>query len=80
MVPVSNEPEPKMHPLISIHELDKLTDLELAFLEARLREIILTRELCDADLTRCAATLSNAVYVRTLRRSFVESSRQSTPH
>ena len=56
-----------MHPLIEIPELEKLTDGELILLEARLRDIILTHELNDADLRRLLGSLSNAVYVRSLR-------------
>lgn len=56
-----------MHPLIPIDELDKLTDLELIELEARLRELILTVDLHESDLRRCLASLSNAVYVRERR-------------
>lgn len=56
-----------MHPLIPIDELTKLTDYELLDLEARLRDIILTHDLSDADLRRCLGSLRNAVYVRSLR-------------
>jgi hypothetical protein len=56
-----------MHPLIDIAELDKLTDIDLLRLEAHLRELILTHDLAEADLMRCLASLSNAVFVRTLR-------------
>lgn len=56
-----------MHPLIDIAELDKLTDIDLLRLEARLRELILTHDLAEADLLRCLASLSNAVFVRALR-------------
>jgi hypothetical protein len=56
-----------MHNLIPIEELDKLTEPELLDLEARLRDIILTHELGDADLRRCLISLSNATYVRQLR-------------
>jgi hypothetical protein len=56
-----------MHNLIPIEELDKLTDLELLELEARLREIILNCGLAADDLARCLATLSNAVFVRQRR-------------
>lgn len=56
-----------MHPIIPIEELEKLTELELLGLEARLRDIILTLDLNDADLRRCLASLSNTVYVRQLR-------------
>jgi hypothetical protein len=73
MVPVSNEPELRMHNLIPIDELDKLTDLELIELEARLRDLILTADLHDTDLRNCLASLSNAVYVRLRRPSLVRS-------
>jgi len=53
-----------MHNLIPIEELDKLTEPELLDLEARLRDIILTHELGDADLHRCLISLSNATYIR----------------
>lgn len=56
-----------MHPLTPIEELDKLTDDELLGLEAELRDLILTRNLRDADLRRCLASLSNAVFVRSIR-------------
>jgi hypothetical protein len=56
-----------MHNLIPIEELEKLTDRELLDLEARLRDIILTHELGDADLRRCLISLSNAVFVRMRR-------------
>jgi hypothetical protein len=56
-----------MHPLISIEELEKLTEPELLCLEARLRDLILTRDLPEADLLRCLASLSNAVYVLAMR-------------
>lgn len=56
-----------MHNLIPIDELDKLTDLELIELEARLRNLILAVDLHEADLRRCLASLSNAVYVRERR-------------
>ena len=48
------EPELPMHPLIEIPELEKLTDGELILLEARLRDIILTRDLPDGDELRAA--------------------------
>jgi hypothetical protein len=67
MVPVSTEPELHTHHVIPIDELDKLTDLELLELETRLRNLILVCDLDDADLRRCLASLSNAVFVR-LRR------------
>jgi hypothetical protein len=56
-----------MHNLIPIDELDKLTDLELIELEARLRDLILTVDLHESDLRRCLASLSNAVFVRERR-------------
>ncbi len=56
-----------MHPLIEIPELEKLTDGELILLEARLREIVLNHDLTYADLRRLLCSLSNAVYVRSLR-------------
>lgn len=56
-----------MHYLIPIEELIKLTDYELLGLEDRLRDIILTHDLGDADLRRCLTSLSNAVHVRSLR-------------
>jgi hypothetical protein len=56
-----------MHHLIPIDELDKLTDLELIELEARLRDLILNADLRDNDLVRCLASLSHAVYVRERR-------------
>jgi hypothetical protein len=56
-----------MHNLIPMEELEKLTDRELLDLEARLRDIILTHELGDADLRRCLASLSNVVFIRTRR-------------
>ena len=46
-----------MHNLIPIEELDKLSDRELLDLEARLRDIILTHDLGDADLRRCLNSL-----------------------
>ena len=58
-----------MHPLIAIADLDKLNDFELLCLEARLRELILTHDLTEADRLRCLASLSNAVFVRSLRVS-----------
>lgn len=67
MVSVSTEPELHMHPLIPIEELAKLSDRDLLILEARLREIILTDDLSEDALTRCLASLSNAVYVRSLK-------------
>lgn len=57
-----------MHPLIPIHDLAKLTCAELLVLEAALRDLILTASLTDDDRARCAASLSNAVFVLTLRR------------
>ena len=56
-----------MHHLIPIDELDKLTDLELVELEARLRDLILNADLRECDLRRCLCSLSNAVYVRERR-------------
>jgi len=56
-----------MHQLITIDEMEKLTDCELLILEARLRDLILTRDLPDADLRRCLASLTNAVFVRERR-------------
>lgn len=56
-----------MHNLITIEDLDKLTDLELRNLEARLRDMILTHDLADTDLRRCLISLSDAVYVRQRR-------------
>lgn len=56
-----------MHPLITIAEMEKLTDFELLILEARLRDLILTRDLADDDLTRCLASLTNAVFARERR-------------
>lgn len=56
-----------MHPLITIDEMEKLTDFELLILEARLRDLILTRDLPDADLRRCLASLTNAVFARERR-------------
>lgn len=53
-----------MHNLIPIDELDKLTDLELIELEARLRDLIHTVDLDEGDLRRCLASLSNILYVR----------------
>lgn len=67
MVSVSSEPELHMHPIISIEELAKLSDRDLLELEARLRDIILTHELEDGDLRRCLVSLTNTVYVRSLR-------------
>lgn len=58
-----------MHPLIAIDEMEKLTDFELLILEARLRDLILTRDLSDDDLTHCLASLTNAVFVRERRTS-----------
>lgn len=58
-----------MHPLIDIAELDKLNDIELIRLEAALRDIIFTHDLARADLLRCLASLSNAVFVRSLREA-----------
>ena len=52
-----------MHPLIDITTLEKLTDAELLRLEAALRDLILSRDLSEADLRRCLASLSNAVFV-----------------
>jgi hypothetical protein len=62
-----------MHHLIPIDELDKLTDLELIELEARLRDLILTADLRDHDLQRCLASLTNAVYVRQRRSRLIPS-------
>jgi hypothetical protein len=56
-----------MHHLIPIDELDKLTDLELIELEARLRDLILNADLHEDDLRRCLSSLSNAIYVRQTR-------------
>lgn len=56
-----------MHNLIPIYELDKLTDLELLDLEARLRDIILTHDLGDADLRCLLLSLRNIAYVLSLR-------------
>lgn len=56
-----------MHPLIPINEIEKLTDVELLVLEARLKDIIFSRDLPEADLQRCLASLSNATFVRALR-------------
>ena len=56
-----------MHHFIPIEALDKLTDLELIELEARLRDLILSVDLDDADLRRCLASLSNMLYVRERR-------------
>lgn len=56
-----------MHPLIPIEELAKLTDSELAYIEAWLRDLVLRPSLDDVDRARCAASLSNAVFVITLR-------------
>lgn len=56
-----------MHNLIPIEELDKLTDLELIELEARLRDLILYADLPEDDLRRCLSSLSNTVFVRTRR-------------
>ena len=56
-----------MHPLITIDELDKLTDRNCSISRLALRDLILTHDLGDADLRRCLITLSNAVYVRQLR-------------
>jgi hypothetical protein len=56
-----------MHPLISIEELAKLSDSDLRDLEACLSNIILTHPLEQADLRRCLASLSNAVYLRSLK-------------
>jgi hypothetical protein len=54
--------------MIPIDELEKLTDFELLALESRLRDIILTRALDEDDRARCAASLSNTIFVR-LRRT-----------
>lgn len=62
-----------MHNLIPIDEMDKLTDLELIELEARLRDLILTLDLHESDLRRCLASLSNAIYVRQRRPSVTRS-------
>ncbi len=56
-----------MHPLIPISEIEKLTDIELLVLEARLEDIIFSRDLPEEDLQRCLASLSNASFVRALR-------------
>ncbi|HEV2817040.1 MAG TPA: hypothetical protein VGW40_07450 [Allosphingosinicella sp.] len=56
-----------MHYLIPIDGLDKLTDLDLIELEARLRDLILTVDLHEDDLRRCLASLSNILYVRERR-------------
>lgn len=58
-----------MHPLIPIEELEKLTEPELLGIEARLRDLILTHDLPEADLLRCLASLSNAVFVLAMRGS-----------
>lgn len=57
-----------MHPLIAIHEMEKLTDFELLILEARLRDLLLTHNLHEADLRNCLASLSNAVFLISLGR------------
>lgn len=56
-----------MHPLIPIEDLAKLTDAELASIEVRLRDLVLCPSLDHADRERCAASLSNAVFVISLR-------------
>lgn len=56
-----------MHPFITIDEMEKLTDFELLVLEAHLRDAILTLNLSDENLTRCLASLTNAVFVRQRR-------------
>lgn len=56
-----------MHPLIPISEIEKLTDIELLVLEARLKDIMFSRDLPEADLQSCLASLSNASFVRALR-------------
>lgn len=58
-----------MHPLIPIYELTALSDRELLDLEAHLRTIVLTHDLPETDLRNCLASLSNAVFVRSLRDS-----------
>lgn len=58
-----------MHPLIPIYELTALSDRELRDLEARLRDIILTHNLPEAVLRNCLASLSNAVFIRSLRET-----------
>ncbi len=67
------EPELHMHHLIPIDELDKLTDIELIEVEARLRDLILTHDLTESDLRRCLASLSNAVFVRVMRTASLPS-------
>lgn len=57
-----------MQQTIPIHELTKLTDAELLNLEAALRDLILTQSLTDEGRARCATSLSNAVFVLSLRR------------
>lgn len=57
-----------MHPLIPIDDLVTLTDANLAIIEARLRDLVLSPSLGESDRARCALSLSNAVYVITLRR------------
>lgn len=52
-----------MHPLIPIEALEPLTDAELIDLEARLRDLILTHDLPEADLLRCLASLTNLGFV-----------------
>lgn len=56
-----------MHPLMTIGDLDKLTDAELIRLEALLRDLAFAPSLADADLERVLASLSNAVFVRASR-------------
>jgi len=56
-----------MHNLIPIDELEHLTDLELIELETRLRDLILSVDLHEADLRSCLAALSNVGYVRERR-------------
>jgi hypothetical protein len=53
--------------------LENLTDLELIELEVRLRHLILTPDLREADLQICLIMLSNVVRARHMHCQRVQS-------